>query len=167
MTGDGKGNSAPVADERGTVRRAVEQDCAALLRLVQEFYAMDGHTYDEARVRAALQPLLDGDSVGQVWVAQATDGSLSAYVVTTWGYSLESGGADCVVDEIYVRDRGRGLGAALLGHALDAAATAGARRAFLESERPNEAARRFYRRVGFVDDDSVWMHRWLIDFNSR
>ena len=167
MADDGKGNPASDRGDREVVRRGVDDDSALLLGLVREFYDVDGHSYDEPRVKAALAPLLAGDSVGQVWVAQGRDCSLRGYVVTTWGYSLESGGMDCVVDEIYVQQRGRGLGERLLARALNAAASAGARRAFLESEQPNEAARRFYRRAGFVDDDSVWMHRWLIDFNGR
>jgi GNAT superfamily N-acetyltransferase len=33
----------------------------------------------------------------------------------------------------------------------------GARRIFLETERPNESARRLYARHGFTPDDSIWM----------
>jgi ribosomal protein S18 acetylase RimI-like enzyme len=33
----------------------------------------------------------------------------------------------------------------------------GARRIFLETERPNESARRLYARHGFTVDDSIWM----------
>jgi ribosomal protein S18 acetylase RimI-like enzyme len=32
---------------------------------------------------------------------------------------------------------------------------------FLETERSNDRARRFYQRHGFVEDDSIWMSRGI------
>ena len=150
-----------------TVRRATPHDIDALLGLVEGFYHLDGHTFDAARVRRALGPLLHDDSVGQVWLLEDDARVPSGYAVITWGYSLESGGKDCCVDEIYVRDRRAGHGAALLTHALTAAAGAGARRAYLETERPNDAARRFYTRLGLVEDDSIWMSAPLSLLRSK
>ena len=41
------------------------------------------------------------------------------------------------------------------------ARAAGATRIFLETEAPNDSVRRFYRRHGFVDEESVWLQRRL------
>jgi ribosomal-protein-alanine N-acetyltransferase len=61
-----------------------------------------------------------------------------------------------VVDEVHINNiavlpahRGRGYGSALLAHALEEAAAAGAQRATLEVRRSNDAARRLYERFGF------------------
>jgi ribosomal protein S18 acetylase RimI-like enzyme len=91
-----------------------------------------------------------------VWLAE-DGGTPAGYAVTTWGWSLESGGLECLLDELYVRRRGTGLGAMLLRHAMAAARTAGAAAMFLETEAPNAAARRFYVRHGFAVEDSVWL----------
>ena len=109
---------------------------------------------------AALRPMLDDDTLGQVWVVD-DEGVLTGYAIVTWTWSLESGGRDCILDEIYVADAGRGRGSALLSHALDHASTFGAMAVFLETEAPNERARGFYVRHGFVVEDSVWMSRPL------
>ena len=143
------------------VRRAGPGDLPALLTLVAEFCATDGHPFDEAHVRRGLVPLLAGDDAGQVWLAEGAAGYPEGYAVLTWSWSLESGGRECILDELYVRERGRGTGRLLLDAALAAAGAAGARVVFLETEAPNERARAFYRRAGFAVEDSVWMRREL------
>ena len=64
-----------------------------------------------------------------------------------------------LLDEIYVRDRGQGQGGAVLEEVLDACRQRGLGRMFLETETPNDRARRFYLRHGFAVDDSIWMSR--------
>ena len=143
-----------------TIRRAVAEDVDALLPLVREFYAMDHHPYREARVRKALRPLLADDRHGLCWLVSGPEQPLG-YAVATWGYSLESGGRDAVLDEIYLRRRGAGIGARLLARVLEACREHGAARIFLETEAHNDAVRRFYQRHGFRREDSIWMTRWL------
>ena len=141
------------------IRRATSADLDQLLPLVRAFYVIDHHEFDESVVRSALIPLLSDDAFGQVWVTD--DGELGGYVVVTWGYSLESGGRECLVDEIYVERRSNGAGARLLEAALEGAKAAGARAVFLETEAHNERVRSFYSRCGFEIEDSVWMSRFL------
>ncbi len=144
----------------GSVRRATGADLRSLLPLVAEFCAVDGHDYDEKVVLAGLVPLLEEGVAGQVWVVEGEDG-LGGYGVVTWGWSLESGGRDALLDELYVRVRDRGAGTALLEAILAAARGSGASRMFLETEASNTAARRFYSRAGFDEERSVWMQRPL------
>ena len=138
------------------IRRATPDDREQVCGLIERFYRIDGHEFDLARIEAGLVPLLGDDQYGQVWIA-GVDGVAIGYVVVTWSWSLESGGRDCILDELYVDHRSGGVGALLLQRAMAEARTAGAAAMFLETEAPNEAARRFYRRHGFSDDDSTWM----------
>lgn len=116
------------------------------------------HEFDPATVEAGVVPLLADDTHGVIWV---TD-DLSAYAVVTWGWSVEAGGAEAILDEIYVRERGAGIGSALIEHLHADCAGRGVRRIFLETEAPNEDARRLYARHGYVAEHSVWMARWLV-----
>jgi len=137
-------------------RLATPADLADLLDLVREFCEVDKHDFDEAHVRDALVPLLESDRYGLVWLlGHPAEG----YAVVTWGYSLESGGADALLDEIYVRERGSGRGSDLLRHILQDLESRGLKRVFLETERHNEAVRRFYARHGFEEESSIWMSR--------
>jgi ribosomal protein S18 acetylase RimI-like enzyme len=134
------------------IRRAELPDRDEMLQLFREFYAVDRHEFDVERVTRGLDPLLADDTHGQVWLINK-----SGYAVVTWGWSLESGGREALLDEIYVRDRGRGVGRELLTHAMAAAAQAGAIRMFLETEAHNERVRAFYASLGFATEDSTWM----------
>jgi GNAT superfamily N-acetyltransferase len=138
------------------VRRAVPTDMAELVVLIREFYEIDQHPFDASTVDGGLAPLLACDRFGQVWVVDGPTGPLG-YAVVTFGWSVESGGRDSLLDEIYVRDRGSGVGRELLSHAMAEAAKAGASRMFLETEAHNSRVRGFYARLGFVVEDSVWM----------
>ncbi|MEU6155432.1 GNAT family N-acetyltransferase [Actinosynnema sp. NPDC047251] len=137
------------------IRRASTSDLPTVLPLLREFYEVDGHDYDEAVLTAALGPLLADDAFGQVWLFD------TGYAVLTWGYSLESGGRDALLDEFFVRNRGGGVGGKVIEDLAQACREAGARRMILETEAPNDAARRFYGRHGFVPEASTWMMRDL------
>lgn len=143
-----------------TLRPGTTADLDAVLRLVREFCEVDGHDYEEGRIRGALVPLLASTQFGFVLVAEQ-DGALVAYAVLTWGYSLEIGGVEAVLDEFYVRERGRGLGGAMIEDVVRLAKQFGVRRVFLETERPNTRVRRLYARHGFSTEDSIWMSRTL------
>ena len=143
------------------VRRADPADLDALLPLVAEFCVIDGHEFAPDRVGSALRPLLANDGLGQVWVLAVDSEGLGGYAVVTWGWSLEAGGREALLDELYVRARNQGAGALLVEAAAVGSRAAGASRLFLETESSNVAVRRFYARHGFVAEDSVWMQRPL------
>ena len=69
----------------------------------------------EAVSRRALATLLDDDTLGGVWVLEDEQG-VAGYLAVTLGYSLEYGGRDAFIDELYLaaRARGRGAGRAAL-----------------------------------------------------
>ena len=106
-------------------------------------------------VRGAL---LDDDTYGQVWLLGEHP---IGYAIITWSWSLESGGKDCILDEIYVAQQGNGLGAHLLTEVITHARSAGAAAIFLETESANDRARRFYQRHGFEIENSTWLSRIL------
>ena len=143
-----------------TVRRGRPGDVIALLPLAAAYCEADHHAFDATRVRTALEPLLADDALGVVLVAEE-ESALVGYAVVTWGYSIESGGLESLLDEVYAADPGRGIGSQLLTASLDAARAHGARTMFLETEAHNDGARRLYERHGFITEDSVWMGRTL------
>ena len=131
-----------------------------MLGLSQRYCAADGHHFDPDHVRSALLGLLDRPDRGLVLVV--VDGATPVgYAVVTWGYSIESGGVEALLDEIYLDIRGRGLGATLLDRVLAAARAQGARRLFCETEAANHRARAFYRRHRFEQESSIWLSREL------
>lgn len=143
-----------------SVRPATPADLDVLVELGEEYCEADGHDFDPATVRAGFEPLLADDRYGIVRVAEV-DGVVDGYGVVTWGWSVEIGGLDVVLDEIYARTRGHGVGTALVRDLEAECRARGVKRIFLETELENEAARRLYAREGFTADTSIWMSKEL------
>ena len=155
------------------LRRARESDYGILLELIAAFYEVDQHYFEPARIAKALPPLLAHDDFGAVYLIEHDRGidtttqfaPLSdrpmGYVILTWGYSLESGGREALIDEIFLQQRNNGIGTQVMPLLFDALRTQGILKIFLETETHNARARRFYARAGFVADDSIWMSRSL------
>jgi GNAT superfamily N-acetyltransferase len=144
-------------DEQTDVRRATPDDLDIVLELVAEYCEADQHPFDPMIARAGVEPLLTDDTHGAIWMIDDTDG----YVAVTWGWSIEIGGHEVVLDELFVRTRNRGKGGRALAVIEQVCRDRGAKRIFLETELANEDARRLYERHGYVADTSVWMSKEL------
>ncbi len=143
------------------IRRAGPGDLDRLVDLHREFCAIDSHPFDLARATAALTPLLDDDRHGVVWIVD----SPAAYAVLTWGWSIEAGGAEAVLDEVFVSERDSGVGSSLMQHLLADGRRRGLARVLLETETPNHRVRGFYERHGFRVDTSIWMAYEFVDLS--
>ncbi len=142
------------------ISRARTAHIETLVELSKRYCELDRHVFDDARTRAGLGPLLESDRHGVVWlIGPETDPA--GYAVVTWGWSVEGGGPEALLDEIYVADRGHGLGSTAVSAILDECRTRGLSRVFLETESHNHRARAFYTRLGFVTEASVWMSKEL------
>ncbi|MEY2975824.1 MAG: hypothetical protein RIR49_2244 [Actinomycetota bacterium] len=143
-----------------TIRRATPADLEDLVVLTGEYCLADGHPVDPDLARRGFAPLLDDDSRGTVFIAHDTTTTLG-YAVVCWSWSIEIGGFEVVLDEIYTRPKGTGLGSHLIAALEDDCRTRGVLRIFLETERPNHRARELYARHGYTEDDSIWMSKTL------
>jgi ribosomal protein S18 acetylase RimI-like enzyme len=135
------------------VRRARPDDFATLLVLQREFYVEDRLTHTPANARA-LRRLLRSPDAGAVWLIEGAGErgrTPVGYIVLTLGWSLELGGRDAFIDELYVRPerRGRGLGTLALATAEAAGRRLGVRALHLEVDSTNDVARRLYERIGY------------------
>jgi len=148
-------------------RTAIEADADLLLPLLREYYAYDGHAYDEPRARVALVNFLREPSFGHAWLifdaSVPNDAPPVGYVVLTFGYSLEYLGRDAFIDELYLREshRGRGWGRKALEFVEQAARAVGVRAIHLEVTRTNTTAKEVYERAGYLDHDHYLMSKWI------
>jgi ribosomal protein S18 acetylase RimI-like enzyme len=130
---------------------------------VRELYAHDSIAFDAARVRRALGALLEDQRLGRAWLIE--DPAPVGYMIVAFGYSIEFGGRNAFLDELFVspEQRGRGLGTRALEIAAQACREAGIVALHLEVDRANTNAQRLYRAHGFVDHDRYLMTRRLSD----
>lgn len=149
-------------------RPARPADLDALLALQRAYYAEDGYPFDPAVQREAFGRLLAEPALGAAWLAE-DGGRVVAYVVVTLGWSLEFGGRDGFVDELYVAPeaRGSGLGREGLAAAETGACALGVRALHLEVELDKPETRTWYRRTGFAEHGRALMSKALTPANIR
>jgi len=133
---------------------AKPDDLDRLIPLIAAFHAGEGIEFDDEVRRRALTPLLEGSPHGAVYIIGPVRSPIG-YVVISFGWSLEFGGMDGFIDELYIRPgvRGRGIGSEILSSLPKALAGAGLRALHLEVHRNNEKARALYRRMHFEERD--------------
>ena len=129
-------------------------DLEPLARLVGAFHAEMGIELDEVTRQAALQPLLDGSPYGAAYLVGPRRAPIG-YAIVTFGWSVEFGGLDAFIDEIFIRPsvRGRGMGGDVLSALPKALADAGVVAFHLEVDRNDARAQKLYARAGFQPRD--------------
>ena len=137
-------------------------DIPVLLQFMREYYEFDHLVFDEDVARAAVERMVGDDSLGRIWLIHHTDEAIG-YLVLTLGYSLEYGGRDAFIDEVYLRasHRGKGIGPTALVFAEEQCRVLGVCALHLEVERANTNAYGVYRKVGFVDHDRYMMTKLI------
>ena len=133
---------------------ATPAQLARLLPLVSAFHAEAGITLSDAQREAALTPLLEGIPHGAAYLIGPERAAIG-YVIVTFGWSVEFGGMDGFIDEIYIRPavRGRGIATSVLVELPKALAEAGLKAMHLEVDTQDDAAQRLYSRCGFQRRD--------------
>jgi ribosomal protein S18 acetylase RimI-like enzyme len=137
-------------------------DLERLLPLVARFTATQGYPFDAAGSRAALAELLARPELGRVYAIVSGEETIG-YAVLCFGWSIEWGGRDAFLDELYLEPawRGRGLARAALRALLSEARAAGVRAVHLEVEAGNEVGQALYRSEGFEGKDRAMLSRPL------
>ncbi|WP_072631331.1 GNAT family N-acetyltransferase [Planktotalea frisia] len=129
---------------------AKTDDLERLMGLVSAFHAETDFESTPEHREAALQPLLEGSSHGAIYLIGPARVPIG-YIVITFGWSVEFGGLDGFIDEIYIRSgvRGRGVGAEVITSLVAMLKSVGMKALHLEVEPENERALRLYKRCHF------------------
>lgn len=135
-------------------------DETTLLGLARAFYTEDGDALSRPSEQAVSRLLRDR-SLGLAFKIVRQD-RVVGYAVLCFGFSIEWGGRDAFVDDLYVEpgERGRGLGKHTIEHLVAAARRAGCAALHLEVKSGNRA-QGLYRRLGFADRGSTFLTRTL------
>ena len=132
------------------IHLAGPDDAPRLLALIAQFHAEYGITRTDEQRENALMPLLNGSPLGAAWLfgpAKAPSG----YIIITFGWSMEFGGMEAFVDELFIRPsvRRRGIASEVLMAISSSLAEVGVTALHLEVDRDDEATQRLYARAHF------------------
>ena len=122
-------------------------DLDRLLPMVEAFHAEAGIDSTPEHREQAVAPLLDGTPLGAIWMIGPKMAPVG-YVCVSFGWSIELGGMDGIIDEFWIRQkvRGRGMGSEALDALKKALGAAGVTALHLEGI---GNATRLYERAGF------------------
>nr|WP_244995799.1 GNAT family N-acetyltransferase [Pseudooceanicola nitratireducens] len=126
------------------------EDLPRLLPLVAAFHEEFGLPLDDDHRVQALAPLLDGSPYGAVWLMGPSRAPIG-YIILTFGWSVEFGGMDGFVDELYVRPavRRRGIATEVLEQLPKTLVETGLRALHLEVREDDDQTVKMYRRQLF------------------
>jgi len=125
-------------------------DLDKLEPLVAGYHAFEGIDSTSDTRRKALIPLLEGLPHGVAYLIGMRRAPVG-YIVISFGYSVELGGIDGILDEFFIREsvRGRGMGSEALARLLPELGRHGVKALTLEVNPANEKAQRIYTKAGF------------------
>lgn len=134
------------------VRPADSDDVRTLVGLMGENYAEAGYPFDRTVAEDALRRLIVEPALGRIWILEL-DEECAGYSVVTRGFSLEYGGVDAFLDDLFVAAefRRRGLGRTAVQRAIRYCRDSGVRALHLEVETHNTGAADLYRALGFTN----------------
>jgi ribosomal protein S18 acetylase RimI-like enzyme len=143
-------------------RAAHLRDLPLLLELMQELYGYEERPFQLNRAEIAMQQLLDQASLGQVYFV-IVNTEIAGYVVLTFGFSLEFGGRDAFIDELYLKEayRGQGIGGKTLEFVAQICRTEKIQALHLEVDVGNQRAQTLYEKAGFLIRSSHLMSKSL------
>jgi ribosomal protein S18 acetylase RimI-like enzyme len=97
------------------IRRATTEDIPLLVNMMQEFYAESNFMLDRQWATTSFSKFLSDNSHGAAWIG-SHHSDPAGYVVMTIRFSMEYGGLDAFIDDLFVRVpyRRQGLGRILL-----------------------------------------------------
>jgi GNAT superfamily N-acetyltransferase len=133
------------------VGAAQKKDLPQLIELLGVLFAQEADfTPDAAKQKRALEAILSDARIGRIYVARE-EGRIVGMVSTLYTISTAEGGKAAWLEDMIVLPecRGRGIGAALLEHAVVAARDEGCLRLTLLSDEDNALAHAVYAAEGF------------------
>lgn len=137
-----------------TTVNATLDDIPVLVDLMREFYAEAGYTLDGRWAADSFRTLLQDARLGAAWLV-LHDSEPAGYVVLTVRFSMEYGGLDAFIDDLFVRPgyRRQGLGRAALGALFDECKRRRVLAVHVEVGHDNVAAKALYNGHGLEQGD--------------
>ncbi len=143
-------------------KKAEISDIKIILVMMSEFYTHEKLDYNQSVLQSALEGLINNGSAGEVRVINYGS-NIAGYFVLTFTYSLEYGGKNALLDELYVREnfRGKGIGRQVLSFIEEFCREKSIHAIHLQVKKFNPLAKRLYTAVGFEEVDRVFMTKVL------
>jgi len=88
---------------------ATTEDIPVLLELIRFFYQEDHHEFREEEIKNALREILSESSWGKIYLINS-EAEIAGYFILSYNWSLEYGGRNIFIDELFIKKKFRGCG---------------------------------------------------------
>ena len=121
-----------------------------LLPLVAAYHHFEQISLSADIRKKSVERLLNDGTLGEIWLIMKTD-LVIGYIVVCFGYSIEFGGREVFIDELYIEppERGMGVGAEVIGRLKELMRTHDVVAIQLEVGQQNDRAKSLYVKSGF------------------
>ena len=143
--------------------RATPDEADDVVRLLAAFRAWMGRDRPtDASLRTSVDRLLR-DPGTEFLLGSADEGPATAIAQLRFRWTVWWAAEDCWIEDVFVTEaaRGSGLGRAMVRAALDRAGERGCRRADLDTDPDNVAARRLYASLGFREGPQLYLRHQI------
>ena len=130
---------------------ATLSDLTEILPLVRAYHQYEGIELSDAVRKTAIAALINNENLGRIWKIRVQQ-KLIGYVAICFGFSIEFGGRDAFIDELFISEtfRGQGYGHRVLLEVSQKAVELGVHALHLEVARDNNRAQKLYSTTGFT-----------------
>jgi ribosomal protein S18 acetylase RimI-like enzyme len=144
------------------IRDATIKDVNSITSITDIYYQEDNYPFSSEKSSKTLALLLNNPTWGKVWVVEEKE-EILGYFIVTLGFSLEYGGRDAFLDEIYFMPtlRGKGLGKICVEMAIEWCKSQDVKAIHLEVEQKRDTAIKLYEKMGFILHDRLLMTRYV------
>ncbi len=145
---------SPIPESDPVVWLADLHEAAVVAGLLVEFRNWNGGDWpSENAFVASVERIIERDEGDFLLGAIDHDSPAASVCQLRYRFSVWVAADDCWLEDLFVTDaaRGRGLGRAMVGAAIDRAAERGARRIELDTKEANGPARALYESLGFTN----------------
>lgn len=133
-----------------------------LTSMVRAFYEYDGHNFDEVQIQETVSHLIADPTLGFIRLV-SVDSAIHGYYIVCFGFSVEHGGREAFIDELYLDEevRGFGIGRMIIRDVEERCRAAKVKMLHLEVQRENVPAQKFYHSLGFEDHERYLLSKQL------
>ena len=129
---------------------AERSDTSEVMEMMSEFYRHEELEFNKDKIEKILESLLTDINLGRIWLIENGKEKIG-YLVLTYGFSIEYGGRDALIDEFFIKEnyRGKGIGTEALRIVEESCRALGINAINLQVKKFNPNAKRLYERGGF------------------
>jgi GNAT superfamily N-acetyltransferase len=139
---------------------AAENDIDLILDMMSEFYKHEQIKYNKEILRPVIIDMIQNPSLGKIWLINA-DSEVIGYFTLTFIFSMEYGGRNALLDEIFIKDsfRRKGIGKQTLKFIEQQCKLNDIHAIHLQVNNFNPSAKNLYEFFGFEVVDRIFMKK--------